>query len=233
MRKVVPVPDTGDWISAGFFFTARIPRPAWAPDPAVVPGLVLTLSPCLASVLPNGWPSPAVPPFVRPGPPFTFGEEVAREIERTVGAEAASSPDDWPWTLRTLADARAFGRRFSSPISSAVLIGVAVSPTDVEKLVDESSASERASMIRRGLPVEPGGTLRGYEVLGDGVHEAHSLLCTGSEVGASRELGVVFNADGLLDDFATARRVAEWASRDHHGEPVDYFPYRMAEYEWR
>ncbi len=71
----------------------------------------------------------------------------------------------------------------------------------------------------------------GYEILGDGASEDHSIVCTGSEVGVHATLGIGFNGHGLIDALPDARRAAEWMSEDGRGEPVPYFPWRLALYD--
>ncbi|KIG12867.1 hypothetical protein DB30_00934 [Enhygromyxa salina] len=227
------------WTSAGYFFTARVPRPKWGtePDPGILPNQMLTLSTCLAPVIPDGWPSIAQPGFARPKAPLDLSDELAERIERFGKAINHEHPDRWPWVPLTLEEARAFGRAYLRSVPNVVLIGAALLDSELAEFLEFSSDSDSASpqvlAARRGLRAEPGGVLRGYEVLGDAVHEAHSLACTGSERELHRDEGVVFNDEGLIDDLATALRVAKWASDDHNPtECCAYFAFRLMQYDW-
>lgn len=225
------------WVSAGYYFTARIPRPRWHPalDVDILPEQILTLSPCLAEVIPNGWPSIAQPGFARPTKPFELSDDLIDQIERFIETVNTKQPELWPWVPLTLAEARAFGRAFLGSFPDVVLIGAALPPQELEEFLESgaSGCSGQVSAARRGLPADPDGLACGYEVMGDGASEQHSLICTGSERDLHKHEGVVFNKDGLIDDLATALRVAKWASKDDNPtECCSYFVFRLTQYEW-
>ena len=67
-------------------------------------------------------------------------------------------------------------------------------------------------------------------VLGDGIDELHSIVCTGGETALREALGIALNQHGLIDGLDDARRAATWASEEGHGEPVAYLPWRVALY---
>ncbi len=233
------MPDV-EYISAGFYFTAPIPRPDWAHGSrALLPDRIVTLSPCLATIVPTHWPSPAIPPvpldldaLARMG----IDSERAKEIEVLVSSECAADATRWPWRLPTLAAARAFGSRFVPRDGDSILVGVEL-PADCMDAFFEGSreartVSERSKVLAERRSVEDSGELLGYEVLGDGLYAHHSIICTGGEVDLARDLGIVANNYGLLATLAEARRASDWASVDDHAKPFDYFPWRMTRHTW-
>jgi hypothetical protein len=225
------------FLSAGYYLTRRCPRPAWAHgDRSLLPATIVTLSPCLIDVVPSLWPSPTVPrlsndaELARLG--ITPAAAVAAEAWATERCDAV--PHEWPLPFATLADLRTFVDRFVVADADVLLVGAALTDDLVAGFVASASASgggcERSHALRRALPPDPAGERVGFEVLGDGVHEHHSIVCTGGEVDLHDRLGIAMNANGLIDDLDDARRAAAWASEDGHGEPVAYLPWRTALY---
>jgi hypothetical protein len=134
-----------------------------------------------------------------------------------------------------LEEATEFARRIASTLPEILLIGVALAVEDVAVLrssTPDRTASERSTAIEHGIAPAQGGTILGHEVLGDGIVEAHSIICTGGEVDLARDLSVKFNANGLIEDLGDARRGAEWASQEGHAEPTQYFAWRLTGYEF-
>jgi hypothetical protein len=222
--------------SAGYFLTRRCARPEWAHGaPDLLPPTLVTLSPCLVDVVPSLWPSPCAPPL-RPDEAalarlgMTSASAGAAEAWATARCDAA--PDQWPTPLTTLSTLREFVDRFVAPSADVILVGVAL-PDDLVAGVlalPGSVASERGHALRMSTPPEPGGEVAGYEVLGDGIDELHSIVCTGGEAVLREVLGIALNQHGLIDGLDDARRAAAWASEEGHGEPVAYLPWRVALY---
>jgi hypothetical protein len=232
----VTVP-TSDLISAGYYLTARVPRPDWfVANRDLLPPSIITLAPCLAPVVPDGWPTPAIPGF-KPSDStvraFGLTPDRRADVERYVSGHFDKDPHRWPWVPLELDEAVAFARHVAASAPGMLLVGVALAADDAARLqatIGPQSASERSVALERGLAPAEGGTILGYEVLGDGVLDSHSILCTGGEVDVARDLSIRFNADGLIDDAADARRAAVWASQDGHAEPVPYFAWRLTRY---
>jgi hypothetical protein len=71
-------------------------------------------------------------------------------------------------------------------------------------------------VLGRRQPLAPGGSRRGYEVLGYGdTGQFHSFRCHHLELDFGRELQVTFNVNewGLIHDEELARKCAAYANR--------------------
>lgn len=137
----------------------------------------------------------------------------------------------------TLAVLREFVERFVAPRADLRLVGAALPEDLVEAFLTECSmaggAAERCHAVRRRLAPEPGGGIAGHEILGNGSSESHSIICTSGEKLLHDVMGIALNENGLVETLDDARRGAEWASEEGHGEPVPYFPWRLTLYERR
>lgn len=240
--SVVTNPEHGEFVAAGYYLVAPTPRPDWAPGAScsaagrlLLPPTVLTLSPCLTVLVPDGWPSPTVPGW-RPNDEKLrrLGIDPARADAIEAWAEDAwrAEPETWPRPFFDVTTAREFARRFVDDAADLFLVGASLPEDHVERFLAEAAgcATERMHAVLRALRPEPGGRLVGYEVLGDGLHEAHSILCSGAEVELHDELGLVPNEHGL---FATLEDAVCAAARVTAGlgEPVTYYPWRLEVYD--
>ena len=226
------------FISAGYFLTRPCPRPTWAHGgTGLLPESIVTLSTCLIDVVPSLWPSTCEPPC-RPSESALASLGISSlavpDIEAWTTAIYDAAPGEWPVPFATLEMLHAFVDHFVARDANVLLVGAAL-PTDAVAAVlaqqhPSMAASERYHAIRRALTLDATGTFIGYEVLGDGITENHSIVCTGGEVALRDSLGISPNSHGLLDSLDDARRAAAWASEDGHAEPVDYYPWRLCLY---
>lgn len=230
--------EARSFISAGYYLVTPCSRPDWCHGGGadLVPSMLLTLSPCLTAVLPDGWPSPAVPAW-RPDEArlrrLGIEPNLASEIEAWGDERCRAEPKVWPRPFFDVATLREFLLRFVESRADVVLVGASLPEDQVDRYLAEAgsdTATERLEAVQRALPAEPGGRFVGYEVLGDGFREAHSILCTGAEVPLHIQLGIKLNERGLLDSIADAERAAALMSDGQFGEPVAYFPWRLEIY---
>jgi hypothetical protein len=86
--------------------------------------------------------------------------------------------------------------------------------------------------LTQGVRLNPGGALRGFDVLGmedDG--SFHSFSCNDLELTFAQKFGIVFNEHGLIDIYVKAVAASDYANEDEAGaEPVPWYPFRVDEY---
>ena len=225
------------FVSAGYFLVRPCPRPQWAhASQVILPETIVTLSPCLTDVVPNLWPSPAAP-ACRPDSAalarMGISEANADALEAWMSTRSDAHPTEWPIPLTSLSELREVVG-FLDRDENLWLVGAALPDDRVDDFFSDhdraGGASERCHALRRALSPDRSGEVLGFEVLGNGSTECHSVVCTGSEVQLHDALGVSFNAHGLIDSYEEAKRAAAWMSEDGHGEPVVYFPWQVTVY---
>jgi hypothetical protein len=192
-----------------------------------VPEGVLTVSACLADIVPDTW---AIE-WVKADEP----DRLARAAQ--FGIDAHHLPDAirwatdhldgggfaWPNLFLDASAARDFCRRFVTanvrllqmslpgPSLESFLI-LTTPPPQQPGYAPVGSVGVHEALARR-LPLGDLAEQRGYEVLGfDGAAGFDSFRCNGLEGDFERLLGVQFNRWGLIDDGSAAARCADYAN---------------------
>lgn len=197
--------------------------------PAVAQSLVLTVSSCIAEVLPDmalldcGWRR------LRPDANEERDRVAARFGVATEDAAAVSrwSADAWesgrmllPHAFADVETARAFGRRFLPASSAARLVGIGLHRSEVDEFLADVERGEVADGfegvlngvrdgIARRIPVDPGGRRLGYDVLGVSAGSLHAWHCHGLVDELRARFGALPCPGGLIESYEDATRMAE------------------------
>lgn len=98
----------------------------------------------------------------------------------------------------------------------------------------EMKESNFLKILLRYEPIDPSGTMLGFEILGDeGCCNFHSHICNGLETDLRDELEVKFNENGFIDSFEDADRSTRFIEQDEDlAEPVDWYPCLITRYKF-
>ncbi len=215
---------------------------------------VITVSPCIAEMLPSDC------CLFAPWPPHHAAQ--LREEAADWGITATEAAEEWarrkqqdgriPWgeAFSDLEDAREVATRFVSPAGDLRLLGIAMERDRVEEFLaaydvfvtaqEESSGaggprhrlvpSGVRDLVSRRLPVAPDGRALGYEVLDVVAGESrHSWHCQGIEQEMHDRFGVRLASGGMIPDAEDARRVATVCDAEQ-GEPGVWRAWLVTEY---
>jgi hypothetical protein len=192
-----------------------------------LPPGVLTVSACLASIVPDTW---AIE-WVKMDEP----ERIACAAE--FGIDARHLPDAirwatdhldgggfaWPNLFLNATAARDFHRRFVT--ANVRLLQISLPAPSLESFLILTTPPPRQpghapvgsvglhDALARRLPLADLAEQRGYEVLGfDGAAGFDSFRCNGLAADFERLFGIHFNRWGLIDDGSAAARCADYAN---------------------
>ncbi len=135
-----------------------------------------------------------------------------------------------------------FHRRYTEAVPDLKLLSVALAENEVERLLahqppdperNEGEPGIRA-MVRRRLSPETPALVRGYEVLGYDYGAFNSFAVNYLENEFTGRLGLCLNAHGLLDDYGSARKAADYSALPTTGsEPGLWLAWRVDEHSLR
>ena len=225
-------------IAGGYFLTKPAKRADWL-TPDLVPDRFLTVSRCLAAIVPDMW---------------TWSNDDKEELEKEAARTGitveklaaftswaldrdADGSFGWPNVFQSLADAEKCHAEFLAPSSDWVVLGIGLPEKHVSTVLvqagrEQDSAQGVYDMLRSGKGLDAGGSVAGYEVLGIGYGEFHSWYCNSLEKEICQEFGIRPNSYGLLDSPADAEKASEYAGRDDVGaEPVAWLPWMIVKYD--
>jgi hypothetical protein len=245
--------SASDFVSGGYFLVQPfLPPPDRHPQfmPSSSGSPLLTLSQCLAEILPDEW---AFMTWL-PTPTRESRESGAREW----GIPSAAIDELVAWAIAqveggrvhhhdSFADvetAREFAARYVR-LPGVRLVGLGLSGDLVAQyLRDVERQSEVAGGMRGGpngvhdavarwVLMEPGGRALGYEVLDVVLGESrHSWHCHDVERQMADEFGIRPGALGLFERYVDAVRVADWCNDNEVGcGPAVWRAWRVEEYD--
>ncbi|KPK43660.1 MAG: hypothetical protein AMK72_13025 [Planctomycetes bacterium SM23_25] len=227
--------DSSEYVTGGYFLTQLFRRPQQM-NADLVPETVVTISTCLTEVIPCAWYPNEEPDkrnlesAAKMGVPADRLNDVYPWMR-----EHPSQPPIWPYAFAEADRAREFAREFLAAAEDVFLIGASLPAESVGIFLEEAGdkwVSEFTEVVRLKQPRARGGTLLGYEILGDAINEYHTLLCTSGENDVCGQMGIRLNQHGLFDSLADASRAAQWSSEEGNAEPVVYLPWRIERYAW-
>ena len=132
---------------------------------------------------------------------------------------------------------REFVARFVPSATDLVILGAGVAPADSARLRSDYPVLPGRGkygvydMIERNLPLEPDGTVLGFEILSYEYGLEHSWLCNALERAAAERLDVIPNSRGFIGSYEEAASVAEYANREEIGaEPGLWLPWLVVRY---
>ncbi len=225
-------PPLDEFVSGGYFLIQPfVPSPdrhaIYFPSDLVQPPVV-TLSPCLAEVVPDEWACSNWLPLI--------SQEYRESCAAEWGIPSHIVAELFTWCLQRVEEgqilhhdafadletAREFALRFLPPRSDVRLLGIGLH-RDLQEGLFRAVESEGAAKfgpgwgapngvlegVRRRLPLATGGQHLGYEVLDIAFGEQrHSWLCHGLERRMHDEQGVRLLPGGLISTYDQACRVA-------------------------
>lgn len=207
--------DLRDFYSGGYFLL-RAGRPDWPPPfgEFLPGGNLISLSDCICrkrlSVI-WGWNPGNREAALEFGIPETrlveFVEWCGTDYRESMDlASMFYSPDT----------ARDFIRRFELDTDNLFIIGAGL-PKELHRawLEEEPDNEGIAKRVKQAVPVENSGEPIGYDVVSYSYHDfAHSWLCSGLEKDMNEMFGIRVNSIGLLDTYASAKKVNDWIAED-------------------
>lgn len=223
-----------DYIAGGFFVVPRIPRPAGTSD--LLPENVLTLSNCLATVVPDTWAVdlgyPADEDRSDGAAQLNIPPALIPDLVKWVTAEIGP---DRPSAFRSLTAAREFYRRFiTQPNVLVVGIGLhrSLQSSFGSQIGNDPTRGEGLlQRIQQNDPLPGGGFVRGYEPLGFCGGGFHTWLCNTSPGEVSSHLGIQPNENGLIstpeEGIQVVRHLTETGA-----EPAIWAPWIVVEYPY-
>ena len=132
--------------------------------------------------------------------------------------------------------ARAFHSRYLTHLPQFKLLSIALEQAFSDALVEEDTPPDGIGesgirhMLRAGTTPAGLGEFRGFEVLGYDGSGFCSFACNSLESDYHEKLGVVFNQNGLIDDYEVAKQAAEYTMLPEVGaEPHLWHPWLVTE----
>ncbi len=226
-----------NWYSGGFFVARILKREKYMSE-NLLPTEITTISSCLTSIFPGGWPTPSFDLDLieqrKRLAELGISENRAGELVAWVGQHPQDQPEVWPYAFLSLETARMFCRTFYSQGSQVMLLGPSLRDDLVDMFLTKAAGytSELVEAIRRKRVSISEGNIIGVDIIGDGFAEDHSYLCNGLEKDIYEKFGYRPNKRGLYDNYDDARQAAEWITKEEKGEPVLWLPWQVREYEW-
>jgi hypothetical protein len=223
-----------DFVAGGYLLCLPWEPPSGERTEGKLPSKVLTASDCLSVIGPGPWGFS----WVNDDADERFGISVDRlgELATWLDAQMKAGGFGWPSLFLDLTTARAFLQLFR-PTSHPHLIGLALPASGVAAVLADEPDREGVGTngyvvgLRKGQPLAAGGTIRGYEILGEKCGAFHSWHCNCLASLVQSELGVGVNEYGLIDDYQSAVRATELVRSPATGaEPIRWDMWLIAEY---
>lgn len=238
--------EISDYISGGFYITKFVERPAYASQD-LLPAKILSISSCICPFVPDiwtiEWSSETQEERLEKAKKFGLSNDIKEAISWVTskfGEEIG-----WPNVCYSLDTAQSFKTKFLSRTSDAVILGIGLHKSYVEKFMNFTKPPEQKEgfapvgesgvrhCIGKGSPLKEGDVL-GFEPLVTGEHTGSfedSWLCNGLEENSHAKLGINLNANGFIDRYEDARKCVEYISRDDVGaEPGLWLPWAVVRY---
>ena len=222
-----------NFISAGYYITHRVDRPEWAHgDKDLLPEQIVSLSSCPGVSFQVSWGWGEFDPDA-----LAFGvrEDTIDELKRWC-TEASDIEIGYPNTFYNLQAAQNFVQRFTARDDMGVYgLGLhkSLAATFLSDNIEQAKYGTY-QMVSRGVPLQPGGDVLGFEVIGFQYGLAESWLCHGLERDMHEQFGIHPNQHGLLDTYDDAYKVYEWIAEDKQqgtrAEPIPYYPWLVVRY---
>jgi len=222
----------------GYFLARAVQRPAcFSAD--LMPAEILSLSDCIADLIPGTWTIEGVNPSSRDHESGVVKLRLASGTLASLRSYVTPRLEDgsigWPNVFFTVADAQEFASRFLVELPEVRLLGAGLHANAVDRFLAEEASEPRQGIYRalsnRADP-EPGGMILGWEVLCYVYGTFHSWLCNGLERDVAERLGIRPNAVGFIDNAEEAMQASEYCSRDEvRAEAGFWAPWRVVEYD--
>jgi hypothetical protein len=120
-----------------------------------------------------------------------------------------------------------------------VILGIGLHKGLVDKFLKEN-VDNRAELhgldqlLYERTPLETGGQILGFEVVGYNINFSCSWLCSGLEKDMRELYGIHPNQHGFIETYEDAEKVSEWINEDRighsRGEPDPYYPWLIVQY---
>jgi hypothetical protein len=226
-------------VAGGYMLVVPFVVGEWLANPRL-PARMITADAYLAAIGPGLW-----------ALPWVNERDTYREEQATFGIDDAALPEvfawvdkkrnlgewSWPRIFTALEPAREFLDRFH-PSGAPTIVGLGLPIEFVDEVLEEHpdvtgvGVDGYVEMLRRRQPLAAGGLEMGYEILGEEPGgDFDSWHVNGLEPLVHRDLGIVVNEYGLIDNLDTARRAAEYIGRpDVPAEPVSWRPWLLVCY---
>lgn len=251
-------PPIEDFVAGGYLLAKPYVPPAGRPAGFFAPDLVtppvITASPCLAALMPDGtllgWAHPRPKTEALRETAADWGTEPARRNDFLAWADAAirSGRVRAGDAFADLESARECLRLFGPRHQDVRVLGLGFRRADVADFFaalqqESSNLSTRLGMPTNGynglvegvkldLPLAAGARVLGYEVLDVDLCEArHSWLCHGLEREMRRRFNLHLLPGGLIPTFAEAQQVASCCEAAAGREPGVYRAWMLVEYD--
>ncbi len=233
MTDLFPSTEPSSLVSAGFYITRPVPRHAWLGD-ALLPAEILTLSACLAPLVPDVWAlawsvcshDERCAELAKLGlPPETLPAVMAHATEAFDRGDLG-----WPHVWQSPAAARAMVHALPDLPADFAVYELGVPDGAVDALVEALAPAEGMgagglfSRLSARVAVAHEAEVMGWEVLGvDAGGGLHSWLCNGLHTDAHRTRSVTPGALGLLAHEDDARAVEARIAEGVGAEPAQWF----------
>ena len=219
--EATPVPNSPDFLSAGFFITRRMARPVFN-SRDLLPATLVSASPCLADFAPDTWclAWTGDTEEQRREQAARFGlSDAARRRLTDYATGCFDHSWGWPNACFSLTWAQELISTYLPDAPDLVLLelglhrgfreafGTAAEPPPSPPGYAPNGRQGVHEMILKDLPVMASGTPLGFEPLVFNYCLSCSWLCNGLETVMHRDLGLTFNEHGLITDLEAARRV--------------------------
>ena len=228
-----------DYVSGGYFVTQLFDRPERM-SVDLLPGQILSVSRCLAAILPDSWNLSWVRTSEEErycaAAKFGLSPETTAELVEWVTERFDRNEVGFPGIFNSIETARALLERFPLP-KNCLLLGLGLH----KQFVAEFKAVEAVvpgvgnggvwQCVSAEQALADGFLIEGYEILGYDYGDFHSWLCNGLEVDADRLFGIRPAKHGLLARLDQADMVTEYVRRDETGaEPGLWLPWLVVRY---
>jgi hypothetical protein len=208
------------------------------------PGEIVTMSTCLTVTLPNAWAyewvDMADEERKRRAQIWGLGDSHLNEFIKWTTEALRAGEIGYPNAIPTLNTARDLLRRFAISNNGSKLLGLGLRRDNAASFVAQWIPLQENEFlpaipeaISKGLALDPSGQVIGYEVLGWEVDGFHSWFCSLSKKDVRAELGVRTGANGLLESYDEAVKVASAAAQPHDAAPfgsVAWYPWAVVSY---
>lgn len=226
------IQDMNNYITGGFFVVPRTSRPADASD--LLPQNILTVSNCLATIVPDTWAVdlgyPADEDRADGAAKLSSAPAVIPDLVKWVTAEIGP---DRPTAFRSLTAAREFHRRFITQ-PGVIVIGMGLHKSlrasfDAQIGQDPTKGDGLLERVQQNDPLPSGGSVRGYEPLGFCGGSFHTWLCNISPDAVKSHFGIRPNENGLISTLEEGTQVVDYLT-ETGAEPAIWEPWIVVEY---